>query len=84
MRSAHDDLIIELSDDNVPQFSVRFSVTMATSVHSVIHTTKVFRQHKQQRDHGVELGELDVGLVSFCLVTIRRRKQTELVAICRL
>ncbi len=76
--------MIELSDDIVPQFSVRFSVTMATSVHSVFHTTKVFRQHKQQRDHRVELGELNVGLVSFCFVTLRRRKQTEPVAICRL
>jgi hypothetical protein len=76
--------MIELSDDIVPQFSVRFSVTMAISVHSLIHTTKVFRQHKQQRNHRVELGELNVGLVSFCFVTIKRRKQPELVRICRL
>jgi hypothetical protein len=84
MSPAQDDLMIELSDDIVPHFSVRFSVTMATSVHSVIRTTKVFRQHKQQRGLGEKLREPNVGLVSFCLVTIRRRKRTEPAAICRL
>lgn len=74
--------MIELSDGIVPQFSVRFSVAMATSVHYVIYTTKVFRQNKRQCDDTEELGDSKVGLVSICFVTINQSEKANRA--CRL
>jgi hypothetical protein len=41
----------------------------------------VFRQHKQQRDHGEEDGKLEIDL-SFFFILIKCRVPTLAVAIC--
>jgi hypothetical protein len=61
----------------------RRGIRSEVRIRPLLHATKVFRQHKQQRDHGEEDGKLEIDLsFFFILIKIKCRVPTLAVAIC--